>query len=277
MRARFICVSVAARGRRGPRATRGAWRAAPGGRSARSSARSGGSGTASRRCACGSAASARPTGRSATRSPPRSTCTASRQYECACAPSDESSWCRPCRKMGTRSGARDGAGRWCECGRGAGSPAPCEAPAAAPAPGWEFAPATAPRSRSAAHTSQWWRMWSAWWWQCSEPWRALAEETRTAWPLAGRAVWEAEPTPPPRQVRDACLAPLANTAPSRNMSVASSPPATASTRSSPCQWHLAVRGTSYRSVVRPSHFTCDADRWEKMARRNVPLPRLAND
>lgn len=60
------------------RATRGAWRAAPSGRSERSSARSDGNGTAWRRCACGSAASARQSVQIAIRSPPMNTCTAFR-------------------------------------------------------------------------------------------------------------------------------------------------------------------------------------------------------
>lgn len=55
-------------------ATRVAWRVARGGRSARNSARSGGSGTASRPCVCDSAASARRSARTATRSLPTSTC-----------------------------------------------------------------------------------------------------------------------------------------------------------------------------------------------------------
>lgn len=56
---------------------RGASCAVPGGRSGWSSARSGCTWTAWRPCACGSGASARRNGRTATRNPPRSICTAS--------------------------------------------------------------------------------------------------------------------------------------------------------------------------------------------------------
>jgi hypothetical protein len=66
------------------------------GRSARTPSRRAGTGTDGRRCAYGSGESARPSGRTSSRSPSSCTGTASHPCACADAPSGATIWCTSC-------------------------------------------------------------------------------------------------------------------------------------------------------------------------------------